>query len=430
MDTAVKIENLSKKYLISHQHETEKTTFRQQLLSGFGRFSSAKRVQETQQEVFWALKDVSLEIKFGEVFGIIGRNGAGKSTLLKILSRITEPTEGSATIYGKVGALLEVGTGFHPELTGRENIYLNGTLLGLKKREIDKLFDSIVAFAETEKFLDTPVKRYSSGMYVRLAFAVAAHLNPDVLIVDEVLAVGDAAFQKKCIGQMSRVAKDGRTVIVVTHSMALAEALTSRCAWLQDGSVRALGPSKEVASEYLKHSQTVKIGVSEGLDNYKLRRGPGQVRMCSFSAYDQSGQLTPVFRRGEKVTFKMTIKVLKECRELCLAIAFKLGISGEHLVRTPSLAISESPLAAAQEIDCILQVDTEQIPAGLYDLYIWLGPIKAETFDEFYDILDGLVTPIEILEDLSAGPSRTQIASTLKVEAIRPDPSAADTSDL
>jgi lipopolysaccharide transport system ATP-binding protein len=424
MEKSVVIQNLSKSYSISHRQSKSQPVFRKDLVKWFGKWRSRRKAYEYKQEVFWALRDVSLEIYRGEVFGIIGRNGAGKSTLLKILSRVAEPTEGAVTIFGKVGALLEVGTGFHPELTGRENIYLNGTLLGLKKRQIDKLFDSIIDFAETEKFLDTPVKRYSSGMYVRLAFAVAAHLNPDVLIVDEVLAVGDAAFQKKCIGQMSRVAKDGRTVIVVTHSMALAEALTTRCAWLKDGCVQSIGPSKVVAGEYLKNTQTVKIGVSEGLENYKLRRGPGQVRLCAFSSYDQSGQLTPVFRRGEKITFKMTIKVLKECRELCLIIAFKLGISGDHLVRTPSLCVSESPLSPGHEIICSLHLDTDQIPAALYDLYIWLGPIKPETFDEFYDILDGLVTPVEILEDLSAGPSRSELPSKFEIHEVR----KADTS--
>ena len=179
-------------------------------------------------EELWALKDVSFEIKRGEVTGVIGRNGAGKSTLLKILSRITEPTEGRVTIKGRVASLLEVGTGFHPELTGRENIFLNGAILGMTKREIKAKFDEIVAFAEVEKFLDTPVKRYSSGMYVRLAFAVAAHLEPEILIVDEVLAVGDAQFQKKCLGKMQDVSQDGRTVLIVSHNMAMIRSLCSR----------------------------------------------------------------------------------------------------------------------------------------------------------------------------------------------------------
>jgi lipopolysaccharide transport system ATP-binding protein len=190
-----------------------------------------------QEEVLWALKDVSFSVAPGEVVGIVGRNGAGKSTLLKVLSRITKPTTGEVDLYGRVGSLLEVGTGFHPELTGRENIFLNGAILGMKRSHIERKFDEIVAFAEVEKFLDTPVKRYSSGMYVRLAFAVAAHLEPEILIVDEVLAVGDASFQKKCLGKIGDVAKDGRTVLFVSHNMAAVKALCTRAMLLDGGRV-------------------------------------------------------------------------------------------------------------------------------------------------------------------------------------------------
>ena len=204
----------------------------------------------------WALRDVSFEVQRGEVVGIIGRNGAGKSTLLKILSRITEPTSGRAEIHGRVGSLLEVGTGFHPELTGRENIYLNGAILGMHRTEIERKFDEIVAFAEIERFLNTPVKRYSSGMYVRLAFAVAAHLEPEILIVDEVLAVGDAAFQKKCLGKMGDVAKEGRTVLFVSHNMAAVTQLCRRGFWLNDGHIVKIGLSQEVVESYLSTHRT------------------------------------------------------------------------------------------------------------------------------------------------------------------------------
>src|ERR1035441_10317383 len=231
-NVAISVENLSKSYRIAHQANGARyKTLREDLmqmpkriLSRFQRFSSPLSSSET----FWALKDVSFDVKQGEVVGIIGRNGAGKSTLLKILSRITEPTSGQAKIYGRVGSLLEVGTGFHPELTGRENIFLNGAILGMSRAEIRARFDEIVAFADIERFLDTPVKRYSSGMYVRLAFAVAAHLNPEILLVDEVLAVGDAEFQKKCLGKMSEVARAGRTVLFVSHNMVAVEALCPR----------------------------------------------------------------------------------------------------------------------------------------------------------------------------------------------------------
>jgi lipopolysaccharide transport system ATP-binding protein len=206
--------------------------------------------RRTKEETFWALKDVSFEVTEGEVLGLIGRNGAGKTTLLKILSRITRPTEGWAEIHGRVGSLLEVGTGFHPELTGRENTFLSGAILGMSKREIEKKFDEIVAFAELEKFIDTPVKHYSSGMYVRLAFAVAAHLEPEILLVDEVLAVGDINFQKKCLGKMGDVARAGRTVVLVSHQLNQIRRLCHRVVWIDDGRIRQSGPTIEVVNAY------------------------------------------------------------------------------------------------------------------------------------------------------------------------------------
>src|SRR5271165_3732746 len=203
-----------------------------------------------KQETFWALKDVSLDVREGEVLGLIGRNGSGKTTLLKILSRITRPTEGWAEIHGRVGSLLEVGTGFHPELTGRENTFLSGAILGMSKQEIVRKFDEIVSFAELEKFIDTPIKHYSSGMYVRLAFAVAAHLEPEILLVDEVLAVGDIRFQKKCLGKMGDVARAGRTVILVSHQLNQIRRLCNRVVWLDSGGLRQTGSTAEVVSAY------------------------------------------------------------------------------------------------------------------------------------------------------------------------------------
>ncbi|HOT77232.1 MAG TPA: ABC transporter ATP-binding protein, partial [Candidatus Wallbacteria bacterium] len=221
-DYAIKIENLGKKYIIGHERQSGYKTFREAIVekvknaAGLLMHPFSNESADTETEEFWALKNIAMEIKVGDRIGIIGRNGAGKSTLLKVLSRITDPTEGDIWINGRVASLLEVGTGFHPELTGRENIFLNGAVLGMGKNEIKRKFDEIVAFSEVEKFLDTPVKRYSSGMYVRLAFAVAAHLEPEILVVDEVLAVGDAAFQKKCLGKMEEVGKGGRTVLFVS----------------------------------------------------------------------------------------------------------------------------------------------------------------------------------------------------------------------
>lgn len=254
-DTIIKVEGIGKKYRIRHKQAERYSTLRDviadKVLNGFR--SKRHSVKDPPAvEDFWALKDVSFEVKRGEVVGIIGRNGAGKSTLLKVLSRITEPSEGRAEIDGRVASLLEVGTGFHPELTGRENIYLNGAILGMSHAEIKRKFDEIVAFAEIEKFLDTPVKRYSSGMYVRLAFAVAAHLEPEILIVDEVLAVGDADFQKKCLGRMSHVAsKEGRTVLFVSHNMGAIASLCPTAIWFDRGSIIGLGATRDVINNYL-----------------------------------------------------------------------------------------------------------------------------------------------------------------------------------
>ena len=272
----ISVENLSKRYLVGHragQTMDERFPNFRDMLERHVRntvrkagdvFRGRQVVQGDQIEEFWALKDVSFEIQEGEVLGIIGRNGAGKSTLLKILSRIVEPTSGRVTLRGRVASLLEVGTGFHPELSGRENIFLNGAVLGMTRAEIRKKFDEIVAFAEIEKFLDTPVKRYSSGMYVRLAFAVAAHLEPEILIVDEVLAVGDAEFQKKCLGKMDEVSRrDGRTVLFVSHNMGVVTSLCPRVIWLDRGSVQAEGDTRAVIDDYLVRASPTRAPMIE-----------------------------------------------------------------------------------------------------------------------------------------------------------------------
>ena len=257
-ETALRVERLSKEYRIGgrqEQYRTLRDTIMDALISPFRRACRLLRGQSggaaDLEQRFWALRDVSFEVRRGEVIGIIGPNGAGKSTLLKILSRITEPTGGTAQIYGRVASLLEVGTGFHAELTGRDNLYLNGAILGMKRAEIDRKFDEIVAFAEVEQFVDTPVKHYSSGMYLRLAFAVAAHLEPEILIIDEVLAVGDAAFQKKCLGKMGEVASQGRTVLFVSHNMQAVTQLTQRCLVLAHGECQFDGPTPEGVHRYI-----------------------------------------------------------------------------------------------------------------------------------------------------------------------------------
>ena len=258
--TAIEVANLGKRYKIGIQQRSRYKSL-SETLGDWARkpFQAAARparnghaAAEPKDREFWALRNVSFEVGRGEVVGVIGRNGAGKSTLLKVLSRITEPTTGHGRISGRVGSLLEVGSGFHPELTGRENIFMNGAILGMRSAEIERKFDEIVAFAEIDRFVDTPVKRYSSGMYMRLAFAVAAHLEPEILIIDEVLAVGDAAFQKKCLGKMGTVATQGRTVLFVSHNMTALQSLCSRAIWLSDGEMKDDGPASSVVTRYLQ----------------------------------------------------------------------------------------------------------------------------------------------------------------------------------
>ena len=286
-EIAVRVDGLSKQYRIGARQGTS-GTLRDQMVSNlkslFGRNgdkSSASNDKESNS--IWALKDVSFEVKQGEVLGIIGRNGAGKSTLLKMLSRITEPTSGRIEINGRVSSLLEVGTGFHGELTGRENVYLNGTILGMKRGEIAKKFDEIVAFAGVEQFIDTPVKHYSSGMYLRLAFAVAAHLEPEILIVDEVLAVGDADFQKKCLGKMSSVADQGRTIFFVSHNMPAITRLCNRVIYLDEGKLRLDGTAHDVVKAYL-HS---------GLGTMCSREWPDPVRAPQGGDHSTAGGARP-----------------------------------------------------------------------------------------------------------------------------------------
>jgi lipopolysaccharide transport system ATP-binding protein len=302
-DAAIRVRGLSKRYRIGERvrYRTLRDSLTDTLM---GPFRRARKLSGGGEE-FWALKDVSFEVKRGEVVGVIGRNGAGKSTLLKLLSRITEPTEGVAEIHGRVGSLLEVGTGFHPELTGRENVFLNGAILGMRREEIRRKFDEIVAFSEIEKFLDTPVKHYSSGMYTRLAFAVAAHLEPEILIVDEVLAVGDAEFQKKCLGKMQDVAGTGRTVLFVSHNMAAVQSLCSRCVLLKAGQLARQGPPGQLVAEYLRLIQgTNQPRIAERAD----RGGAGPVRFQDLLLYgDRGQQVTSVLSVGQHARFVLTL---------------------------------------------------------------------------------------------------------------------------
>ena len=328
-DTVIRVENLGKKYIIGHQKQERYTALRDVITNKVKSLGSLLNPQAKNEnpafEEFWALKDVSFDIKQGDRVGIIGRNGAGKSTLLKILSRITEPTKGSIKIKGRVASLLEVGTGFHPELTGRENIFLNGAILGMGKEEIKQKFDEIVAFAEVEKFLDTPVKRYSSGMYVRLAFAVAAHLEPEILIVDEVLAVGDAAFQKKCLGKMEDVAKEGRTVLFVSHNMGAILSLTKKCLFLEKGCLVFSGSSEESTEIYL----------TSGYLGGRLWKNPVRkntpIRIIECRLLDENGLIDGELDVRRDFIIETVYEVCHSVRSAVIALNFH-GSDGTHIM--------------------------------------------------------------------------------------------------
>jgi len=317
-ETAIKVEGLGKKYIIGHQAKGGYKTFRDQigdnLKTVFSKtkkmFSGQMVVEGDEVEDFWALKEVSFEVKLGDTLGIIGRNGAGKSTLLKILSRITEPTTGKVTLKGRVASLLEVGTGFHPELSGRENIFLNGAILGMSRAEIKRKFDEIVDFSGVEKFLDTPVKRYSSGMYVRLAFAVAAHLESEILIVDEVLAVGDADFQKKCLGKMGEVSRgEGRTVLFVSHNMAAVTSLCNKCVLLKNGTLEESGFTAHIIEKYIMSGKRFQGEILE--DDIKYEQ---KYEWAKFKAIRTTGVrgMTNTFGINEEIKVELEYEVLRD----------------------------------------------------------------------------------------------------------------------
>ncbi len=308
-DTAIRVDGLGKRYRIGGRQDPYKR-FTEVVMDTLA--APLHRLRQLgsappPEEIFWALQDVSFEVQPGEVLGVIGANGAGKSTLLKILSRITEPTRGEVELRGRVGSLLEVGTGFHPELTGRENIFLNGAILGMGRQEIRHKFDAIVNFAEIENFLDTPVKRYSSGMYVRLAFAVAAHLEPEILLVDEVLAVGDMQFQEKCLGKMDDVSKSGRTILFVSHNLGAIERLTHRCLLLAGGRAQSIGPTHEVLEEYYTGTRAGRAAGVTDLTGYR-RPGSGQegVQITRFGL-DPLGEGLPTLSMGAPLVVDLEI---------------------------------------------------------------------------------------------------------------------------
>jgi lipopolysaccharide transport system ATP-binding protein len=401
-DVIISVENLGKKYRISHQGEKQRYTalrdvIAQKLKAPFQFLRREKNGEEimgaphsplstlhssrASHEDFWALRDVSFEVRRGEVVGIIGRNGAGKSTLLKILSRITEPTTGRVHLRGRVASLLEVGTGFHPELTGRENIFLNGAILGMSRAEIRKKFDEIVAFAEVEKFLDTPVKRYSSGMYVRLAFAVAAHLEPEILIVDEVLAVGDAQFQKKCMGKMQDVSKGGRTVLFVSHNMSAIQQLTQVSLLLQKGKVISSGLTDSVIASYFscETNSSQNIYPIKGIHN-RISCGR-EVEFVELQLSNSEHNLIPI---GDKLRFLITI------RGNTNVSLFRFGVTIFQVSGIPvgnTFSLQQISIKVGEIATYELCLENTRLAPGKYHCGISLGKGNQETGIQDFDIV-------------------------------------------
>jgi len=381
---AIQAEGISKQYRLGARERYR--TLRDAVTDALRHPFRRNQESGTQANSFWALKDVSFEVKHGEVIGIIGRNGAGKSTLLKILSRITEPTSGTVKILGRVASLLEVGTGFHPELTGRDNIYLNGAILGMKKAEIRRKFDEIVAFAEVEKFIDTPVKHYSSGMYVRLAFAVAAHLEPEILVVDEVLAVGDAEFQKKCLGKMENVARQGRTILLVSHNMASITGLCSSAILMSKGQVVFSGASEKAVELYMGAFGGDACWTATAPEATKAE--PLSIRSIQLLGND--GRVKGKFETGQDLDFRITCKFSQGISSVLFVVIIKTitGTPIFHISQYLSGEILES--GKEVEISCLLP-DCPLFP-GRYIASLWVG---RNAHQELINVTDALSFAIE-----------------------------------
>ena len=395
MNTAIRVEGLAKSYRIARALGRQPyRTLQEEVIELPKTLWKRAMGRSDAMETFWALEDVSFEVKEGEVVGIIGRNGAGKSTLLKILSRITEPTRGRAEIFGRVGALLEVGTGFHPELTGRENIFLSGAILGMRKSEIARQFDAIVDFAEVEQFIDTPTKRYSSGMYTRLAFAVAAHLEPEILLVDEVLAVGDAAFQKKCLGKMEEVSGEGRTVFFVSHNTQAVRQLCTRGILLEHGRVAADGPTDSTLAVYNQKLRELRVDAETGVNNPENRRGSGAVRFTSVSVEDLDGNERYTFSMGDTVRFRLTFDVHAPMRGLAIFVGLRSGLSRE-LITSARHVLTDSVVHPGTSSTVVVDLPEVYIRPGEYPLYLHVSEALQSPRD--YDVLDDLTPPLVIV---------------------------------
>lgn len=371
----IEINGISKKYELGERFSYG--NLREEFVDNIKGIFSGKK-EKKEENILWALNDVSFDVNEGEVVGIIGRNGAGKSTLLKILSRITEPTKGEINLRGRVASLLEVGTGFHPELTGRENVFFNGALLGMTKREIKSKFDEIVAFSEVEKFIDTPVKRYSSGMYVRLAFAVAAHLEPEILIVDEVLAVGDASFQKKCLGKMGDVAKSGRTVLFVSHNMAAVEKLCSKAVLLIKGNVSFIGETGDAVKKYLLDDN------GEDVNCYKINKkileeaNNDDYEITDVKCLNENDENLKHIATGEKIKVRIYYKAKKSFSNPSFSVQIK-NHYGTEIIRLNTSPISGYIIEELFEKGFVdLVIDSMPLTSGKYFMDIGIAKEKVE----------------------------------------------------
>jgi lipopolysaccharide transport system ATP-binding protein len=417
MKPIIHIEGLSKRYVLGER--ARYLTLRESLANaasapfrflgsrarqGAGGGDSAARVSGGQ---VWALRDISFDVAPGEIMGVIGRNGAGKSTLLKILSRVTEPTTGRIDLYGRLGSLLEVGTGFHPELTGRENIFLSGTILGMRRAEIARKFDEIVAFSEIEDFVDTPVKRYSSGMYVRLAFAVAAHLETEILLVDEVLAVGDLAFQDRCLGKMGDVARQGRTILFVSHNMASIEALCGSCILLADGKLVTRGEPAAVIGEYVAKQLNDLSGTCSLVDHSGRARGV-EPAMRSVTIFSDSKMPTGYVRMGAAMSVHVEFSALKQ------PVSPVIGVAIRSSHGAPILGVNNRFIAGYQFPDAvsngtiICEFDSLPLVPGRYSIDLYFGHHHGDT-DEVHDAIAFEVLPADVfgsgqLPPTSSGP--------------------------
>ena len=353
-DVVIKVEGIGKRYKVAQReaYQTLRETLVRQAKAPL-QWMRKNREATEKKNGYWALRDVNFEVRRGEVMGLVGRNGAGKSTLLKILSRITEPTTGHVDLWGRVGSLLEVGTGFHNELSGRDNIYFSGSMLGMRKAEIDRKFDEIVAFAEIDRFLDTPVKRYSSGMYMRLGFAIAAHLEPEILLVDEVLAVGDTAFQKKCMGKMDEVASHGRTILFVSHNLAAIQSLCQRTVWIDGGQVAGVGPTRDIVENYLASSASKSD--TDDLRERQDRTGDGTARITAVTIEATDG--SPVLRTNSPMKLTITYEAAKPIDRPRVWAEFQDYASRKVICAFDSQINDELPgeLPANGKVECLME---------------------------------------------------------------------------